>query len=170
LRGWRGGVSPSPSETSAPQRKEARAFRESAWIRETAHPAAKEPLTLIKPTPRKQTKRLPPRGSWHRACSMTEGVYCVGIVVFRFVCGPLCLFFFLNPEKEAKRARGGAISCSRCIAPPLDSPRPHHLDFARSRLPHMGLAGAYRYLTFSLRVGAALPCTASRRGRDYPLF
>ncbi len=53
---------------------------------------------------------------------------------------------------------------------PLDSPRPHRVVLGRSRLPHMGLAGACRGLTFPLFVGAPLPCTASRRGRNSALF
>ena len=32
---------------SGPQAKETSAFRESAWIRETAHPAAKGQITLL---------------------------------------------------------------------------------------------------------------------------
>ena len=53
---------------------------------------------------------------------------------------------------------------------PLDSPRPHIVVFRWSCTPHMGLAGAYHFLTFPLFVGAPLPCTASRRGRNYPFL
>ena len=53
---------------------------------------------------------------------------------------------------------------------PLDSPPPHIVVLSRSRPPHIGLAGACRYLTFPLLVGAPLPCTASRRGRYYPFL
>ena len=94
-------------------------------------------------------------------------------------------------KHDLTRARGGSriqpIDCCLTFTPhfrlrrsphrgrvmrkrPLDSPRPHIVVLARNRPPHIGLAGACRYLTFSLFVGAPLPCTASRRGRYYPFL
>ena len=52
-------------------------------------------------------------------------------------------------------------------ATPSGLPLTHNVVIARSGLSHMGLAGAYRCSMISLLVGAALPCTASRRCRDY---
>ena len=49
----------------------------------------------------------------------------------------------------------GQPSCVHGRLPPLDSPPPPNLVFARSCPPHMGLAGAIRSLTSPLFVGAA---------------
>ena len=76
-------------------------------------------------------------------------------------------FFFLNPEKEAKRARGGSRVLPMDVCPlwtPPVSPIQHSLGI---RLLCNGLAGAQCSLSFSLLVGAALPCTASRRWWNY---
>ena len=84
-----------------------------------------------------------------------------------FICLLAVMLHLLSRSRErSKEGQRGCQNCAHGLSPPLDSPRPHIAVFARSCTPLMGLAGAYRYLYIHLFVGAAGPCTASRRGRN----
>ena len=75
----------------------------------------------------------------------------------QWICsGSACCFFFLSPEKEAKRAKGGVQHGTAGWPPPLESPRSPATERGQGREPHGRLAGARRHgLGFSF-VGARM--------------
>ena len=86
----------------------------------------------------KAAQSLPPRGRWIREVALDrtkpEGVP-VALVDCPFVYWHLCCLFFLNPEKEAKRARGGVrllpMDCHPLWTPPFAPILTlHGVDFA----------------------------------------
>ena len=70
-------------------------------------------------------------------------------------------------RERSKEGQRGCQTSTWGLPPPLDSPRTHNAIFIWSGRSHRSLAGAYRNLVFLMFVGAPLPCTASRRCRDF---
>ena len=74
-----------------------------------------------------------------------------------------CHLTFTHRFRQRRSPHWGHALRKRLWTPP----RTHMVAFAQCCIPHKGLAGAYRGSMITLLVGAPLPCTASRRCRNY---